>query len=134
MPIDSIVVLSDALISAIQRSMAMVSVMADDDFTISPTITPVVDMSNINAASGMLGNAFGGQYGVSAQLSNSINSRLSDVERLAASMGNQQTINNGDVFNFNIYAAEGQDEEAIADAVMNRMQTRMVRRGAAFGA
>ena len=132
--ITEVVGFSSLLVDAISSAMAQVGLIASDDFSISPTITPVVDMSNINAASGMLGNAFGGQYGVSAQLSNSINSRLSDVERLAASMGNQQTINNGDVFNFNIYASEGQDEEAIADAVMNRMQTRMVRRGAAFGA
>ena len=133
--ISEVVGFSSLLIDAITTAMARVGMLANEEFDISPRITPVVDMSNISAAKGTLGNAFGGVYGVSAQMSGSINARLKDVERLASSMeGAGQTINNnGDSFTFNIYAAEGMDEDAIADAVMNRMQTRMVRRGVAFG-
>ena len=131
--ISSIVVLSDALINAIMQSMAMVSTVADDSFEFSPTITPVVDMSNISAASGQLGSAFSGNYAISTQMSNSISRRLSDVERLAANMNGGQTINNGDNITFNIYTHEGMDEEAVADAVMSKMQSRFARRGVAFG-
>lgn len=131
--ITSIVILSDAMIEAMQSAMARVAMVADEDFDISPQITPVVDLSNVNSAAGVMGGVFGRGYSVSAQMAGSVNKRLSDLERLSASMtAANQTINNGDSITFNIYAAEGMSEETIADAVMNRMATRMTRRGVAF--
>ena len=125
----------ESMIVAVSPALAALQELLNGDFDMEPRITPVVDMSNISAVKGTLGNAFGGVYGVSAQMSGSINARLRDVERLASSMeaAGQTINNNGDSFTFNIYPAEGMDENAIADAVMNRMQTRMVRRGVAFG-
>lgn len=131
--ISSVVVLSDALIDAIMQSMAMVSTVADDNFEFTPTITPVVDMSNVNSAAGFMGGMFGRTYSMSAQMSEAISRRMSDVERMASNMESNQTINNGDTITFNIYGAEGQDPNEIADAVMLRMQNLAVRRGAAFG-
>ena len=126
---------AESMIVAISPALAQLQALLNGEFNIEPTITPVVDMSNVTAASGSMSGAFGGVYGVSAQMSGSINARLRDVERLASSMeaAGQTINNNGDSFTFNIYPAEGMDENAIADAVMNRMQTRMVRRGVAFG-
>ena len=131
--IDSIVILSDALVQAIQQTMAQVGMFADEDFSFSPMITPVVDMSNVTAASGSIGNAFGGSYGIAADMSRSISSRVNDVERLASNMSAGNTVNNGDNITFNIYASDGMDENAIADAVMSKMQTRFAQRRVAFG-
>lgn len=48
--------LASAMKTAIQSAMSQVGVLADEDFTLSPLITPVVDMSNVtSAASGMDG-------------------------------------------------------------------------------
>ena len=48
--------LASAMTLAIQLAMSQVGVLADEDFTLSPRITPVVDMSNVtSAASGMDG-------------------------------------------------------------------------------
>lgn len=68
-----------------------------------------------------------------AQMTNAISRRMDNVERIASAMNNQQTINNGDNITFNIYQQPGEDPNAIADAVIARMSTRMSRRGAAFG-
>lgn len=123
------------LMNEFQMIMQKVATIADEDFTITPTISPVVDMTNIEAASSRMNGTFGQGITISAQMTGSINRRMNEVERVASNMeARSQTINNtGDNFTFNIYASEGMDENAIADAVMNRMQTRMVRRGAAFG-
>ena len=131
--IDSIVVFGNELVNAIMRSMAMVSTVADDSFEFNPTITPVVDLSNVNSAVNSMGGMFGNSYSVPAQMSNAISRRMDNVERIASAMNNQQTINNGDNITFNIYQQPGEDPNAIADAVIARMSTRMSRRGAAFG-
>ena len=48
--------LASAMTLAIQSAMSQVGILADEDFTLSPRITPVVDMSNVtSAASGMDG-------------------------------------------------------------------------------
>jgi tape measure domain-containing protein len=131
--IDSVVVLGNELIDAIMNSMLMVSTVADEEFDFSPSITPVVDLNNVNAAAGAIGSAFGGNYSMSAQMTNDISRRMNDVERIASNMGSTQTVNNGDNIVFNIYQQPGEDPNAIADAVMVRMANRLARRGAAFG-
>lgn len=125
--------IKEGMVAAISPALAILSDIANDSFEFSPTVTPVVDLSNIDAASGYLNSALNGSYGLTTDVSRAIDSRLSDVERLAANMNAGQTINNGDNITFNIYASEGMDENAIADAVMSKMQTRAVRRTAAFG-
>ena len=122
------------MLNALSDAMAKVGLLASDEFTISPRITPIVDMSNVTNAAGYMDGALSRSYGVSANLSNSISRRMADVERVAAAAneGSSQTIN-GDNITFNIYASEGMDEEAVADAVMNRMSNRLSRRGVAFG-
>lgn len=131
--IDSVVVLSDQLMNAIMQSMAMVSTVADDDFEFNPRIMPVVDMSNVDSAADSMNGLFGGTYGVSAGMSNAISKRMAAAERIASNMATTQTINNGDNITFNIYQQPGEDANALADAVLARMNTRLARRGVAFG-
>ena len=131
--IDSIVVFGNELVNAIMRSMAMVSTVANDEFDFQPHITPVVDLSNVSSAAGMMNSAFGGSYSMPAQMTNAISRRMDNVERIASAMNNQQTINNGDNITFNIYQQPGEDPNAIADAVMSRISNRIIRRGVALG-
>ena len=124
------------LIQTVQSAMAQVAMLASEQFDISPVITPVVDMTNITAATGSINGALSGAHiGLSGEITSSVSRRLDQAERVASNVEarNETINNNGDVINFNIYAAEGMDENEIADAVMVRMQSRMVRRGAAFG-
>lgn len=132
--IESVVGIGDLMYAAVEAIMAKVGVIADEDFDISPRITPVVDMSNVDSASGYMNGAFGQNYSVSAQMSSSLNRRMADVERAASDMNSRgDQIYNGDVVTVNVYPSPGQDPEEIADAVISRINNRSMRRGVAFG-
>ena len=123
------------IVGILQSAMAQIAMMASESFEFNPVITPVVDMTNIDMAAGTIGSKFSGaRVGLSGEISNSVGRRVEQAERVASNMeAVTQTVNNGDVFTINVYASEGMDENALADAVLARMQNRLVRRGAAFG-
>ena len=127
--------IGDKLTSAISNAMSNVAVLANDDFTISPVITPVVDMSNVDSAASSVTGAFAGSsYSFSGEISSSVGRRLAQAERISANTtAGSSVLNSNDNITFNIYAAEGMDENAIADAVMQRMGNRFARRGVAYG-
>ena len=133
-PIESMTILGSAVLSALQIAMAQVAAMADDNFEINPMISPVVDLTNVGNAASYMNGALNGSYGVSATMSNAVSSRLNDMERLAASINAapSQTIN-GDNITVNVYPTPSQNPEEIADAVIDRINTRGIRRGVAFG-
>lgn len=132
--ISSVTVLGSALIDAIMGSMAMVSAAADDEFEITPYIRPVVDLSNVKNASGLVNSVFGESYGLSGEIGTSISRRMQQTRLNVASRGDSgSTVNSNDNITINIYAHEGMDENAVADAVMERMGSRYARRGMAFG-
>lgn len=115
-------------------AMTQVAMIADKDFNIDPTIRPVVDMSNVEQSAGLINGLFSGNSSIGAALGSSINRRMAATERVAGDMANRTTIqNSGDTFNFTINGAEYQDEDAIADAVMNRIQGRYMRLAVARG-
>lgn len=125
---------SNGFFNAVRQAMTRVSLLANDEFSISPLITPVVDMSNVTAAASNISGSFAGsRVGVAADYSNSISRRLNQVERVASNMENNAQMVSGDSIVFNIYPSEGMDEEAIADTVLSKMQSRYARRGVAFG-
>ena len=127
--------LGAGLTDAVKESMAGIALLANEDFSISPLITPVVDMSNVDyAASAIDGSFSGGSYSLSGQIGSSIARRLAQAERIASQAETRGSmVNSNDNITFNIYAAEGMDENAIADAVMDRMGSRYARRGVAYG-
>lgn len=132
--VGSVTVLGSALIDAIMGSMAMVSAAAEDEFEITPYIRPVVDLSNVKNASGLVNSVFKDSYGLSGEIGNSISRRMQQTRLTATDKSDAgSTLNSNDTITFNIYATEGMDENAIADAVMERMGSRYTRRGMAFG-
>lgn len=132
--ISSVTVLGSALIDAIMGSMAMVSAVADDEFEITPYIRPVVDLSDVKNASGLMNSVFRDNYGLSGEIGTSISRRMQQTRLNVASKGESgSTVNSNDNITINIYTHEGMDENAVADAVMERMGSRYTRRGMAFG-
>lgn len=123
--------LVNGTMSAVESAKNLIGRILQDDFT--PVISPVVDLSNVTAAANSVNSSFGvGRIGLSGELSNAVASRIST----GMSEGGQNITNNsGDTLYItnNIYASEGMDEQALADAVMSRMQAQMARRSVAFG-
>lgn len=127
--------IGNALTEAVRKSMTQIALMANEDFNISPVISPVVDMSNIDYAAGLVNESFGkGTYTLSGQIGESVSRRLGQVNSVAANLqaAGSSTYSN-DNYTFNIYAANGMNEEDIANAVMARMGNLRARRGVAFG-
>lgn len=124
--------LANGSISVIEQAKSLISSILSDDFT--PVISPVVDLSNVTEAANSISGSFAnGTVGLSGELANGVSSRLaSRIDSQSPTVTN----NNSDTYQItnNIYASEGMDEEALAEAVMSRMQARMVRRNVAFGA
>lgn len=131
--ITQVVGFGEQLINAIGEAMSLVGMIANDDFDISPRITPIVDLSNFDQATNSINDAFSQRYGVSAEMSQAIGRRLRDAEDIASNISSAGDTISNNQFTFNIYAAEGMDENDIADAVMAKMQSKFARRSVAFG-
>lgn len=122
------------LVKALSGTMAQVGMIANEDLTLSPRITPVVDLTNLNQASGIIDHAFGKSYGVSTSVGQAVNRRMSEMEDIAANMqASSETTYSNDQFTFNIYATEGMNENDIANAVMQKMRQQFAQRKVAFG-
>ena len=63
---DSMTILGSAILAAMEEAMARVAMVADDEFEFTPTITPVVDTSNIEGARDNL-DWLNAQYAVAAE-------------------------------------------------------------------
>ena len=190
--LDNSGIIEESMLVAINPALAALATLADEDLSISPVITPVVDMSNVNAAKGTLDDQLTwaiGSYGQQNDYNNwnsmqqtqdalltaykenqMFTTALRDQSQAAQSLWDtyamrvdqagavvderiqasglpqEVTSISGKVdqlgaaidnlmpnITVNVYAAEGQNANDIADAVMNRMQTAAVRRGAAYG-
>lgn len=59
LPLDAIHETTDPMVDALKKAMTQVATMTDEDFSFSPVITPVVDMSNISSAAGSMNGLFG---------------------------------------------------------------------------
>lgn len=126
---------ADKMIDSMRSAMETVYTLADNDFSISPVISPVVDMTGVTDSANSISSMLSGSAEVSGRVSQ-INRSISDLENLAADM---QTISEArantsqDTYEINIYPTPDMDEEAVADAVLDRLSSGVVRRGAALG-
>lgn len=69
LPLDAVKETTDPMVDALKKAMTQVATISNEDFSFSPLITPVVDMSNINSAAGSMNGLFGGMHSVvSAQV------------------------------------------------------------------
>lgn len=124
--------MADAMHSALTTAMAL----AENDFSISPRITPVVDMTNVDASVSDIGSMLSGSQDISFRAGQGISRSMADIEDMAASI---QSISDAranmsqDSYEINIYSQPGMDEATLADEVIVRLNEGIVRKGAALG-
>ena len=108
----------DAMVTVINPVLAALSQLMNEDYDFSPTIKPVVDMSNVDAMSGDIASLFGGNptYTVNAARRVSANESA-----YGGSFGNYNSV--GDTINasINVYAQAGQDVNELARVIERRL-------------
>lgn len=124
--------LSDALIGALMNVQALI----EEDPSFAPTITPVVDLSNIDSASERirdvmpyLGNGYSSVSKAASSMRSYADSLAGDMQDLSDA---RASVSN-DSYVINVYPTPGMDEGTVADMVIARIQNGMQRKGAAFG-
>ena len=131
--------ISSDILGVFQSAIAQIAAMMDGNFNYEPTITPVVDMSNVQAAADWMSGKFNSHYGVTPEMDNRIQNIENYRNRARTNMSSSQPSTTGspavpgDSVVINVYPSPGMDENKLADAVMLRMASRMTRRRAAMG-
>ena len=111
--------------------MAISSMMSED---LSPTIKPVMDMTNVDAAADEFGNMFAatGSYAMAAAGRISASDRASRQGTVESNFTSDQGSVQGGI-TVNVYPSAGMDEKALADKVMYQMAEKIQRRRVAAG-
>ncbi len=91
LPLDAIDDTTDPMADALRNAMMQVATVADDDFEFTPTITPVVDLSNVGYAAGSIGSMFG-NASLSASLSRASAAQASRYSNGSYGSGNNAVI------------------------------------------
>ena len=111
--------------------MAISSLMSED---LSPTITPVMDMTNVDAAADEFSSMFDatGSYAMAAAGRISANDRASRQGTVESNFTSDQGPAQGGI-TVNVYPSAGMDERALADKVITRINELDYRRSVAKG-
>lgn len=116
---------------AMQTAMTNMATLADEDFTISPVITPVVDMTNVEAgakrASSLLNTE--SRLGSVATSADRTAANLGSIVRSMQNMIDARANTSNNTYNVSVYAQPGMDEEAVAYRVVDLL----VRKEAGLG-
>lgn len=120
---DSLMAMDDALQAAYD--------LIDSD--VDPTITPVLDLSKVQSGLGQMDGMFGSRRvsldGANVAASARKTNGMSEIGN--AIKGIRQNTENNSI-SINVYGAEGQDVNELADAVVNRLNAQLNRRKAVF--
>ena len=84
--------LGNNLVDAVSRSMSDVSMLASEEFEFSPVISPVVDMSNVNSATGYMNGALSKKFSISAQMSGNLSHSINEVQQVAVESGDRSDL------------------------------------------
>ena len=72
---------------AFYEGISRADMLANNDFVVTPTITPVMDMTSIYGTADYLGNMFTGAGGVLGTISTDINNNTADINQLVETTG-----------------------------------------------
>ena len=72
---------------AFYEGISRADMLANNDFVVTPSITPVMDMTNIYGTADYLGNMFSGAGGILGTISTDINNNTTDINRLVETTG-----------------------------------------------
>lgn len=121
---------NSAITAAMIQALGTAADMIESD-DMSPTITPVVDLSDVQNGSRLIGTMFDNGYGFNVRTN--IGEITTPTDRMSAAL---QGINSGSATfgdtNINIYASAGMDENALAEKVIKRINVEYARRKAAW--
>ena len=127
----------DGFSSVINPMLLAISALLDSDMDLSPSITPVVDLSNVSDAAGAIqdylanGSELTGRlaYDAGLQTSRVAQNRSADSVESQFANGDSMAVGNGIIVN--VYPSAGMDEKALADKVIYRLTDKLGRRRAA---
>lgn len=116
-------VVTGSLLNSFQNAMAQMLSMINADMNLQPTITPVMDMQNVDASIADMNSQLDGYYGMTAATAGRLNiqnpaSRSTSGSNSATDRMNDEYAGNITV---NVYPSAGMDERALADKVVNRI-------------
>lgn len=120
---------------AMRLAMANVATLSDEDFSISPVITPVVDMTNVEEGARNASNLLNTQSRLSGVASSAdrVSSNLGNLVRNMQAVSDARTNVSNDTYQVNVYSQPGQDEQTIANLVIEQLMSGVVRKGASLG-
>lgn len=116
-------------LTQVQDALARADAMLSE--SVNPTITPVLDLSNVQNGASELNDMFSGT-GKLGVYGTGINSAIASG-RSAMISGDSTSSSTANTFNITVNGGPGSNPKAIADEVMNRIVNDFQRRKAAFG-
>ena len=124
--------MANSAIEAMRLALMSINDTMDDDLNLNPVIRPVVDLSDVQSSSSMLGGMLGNvSYSGVGQINPNANSnRMLDLlSAMNGMMGNGGTTN----IEINVTGGPNANARDIADEVMDRMNNELRRRKVAWG-
>lgn len=124
--------MANSAIEAMRLALMSINDTVDDDLNLNPVIRPVVDLSDVQNSSSLLGGMLGNMtYSGVGQINPNANSnRMLDLlSAMNGMMGSGGTTN----IEINVTGGPNANAKDIADAVMDRMNNELRRRKVAFG-
>lgn len=117
-------VVTGSLLNSFQNAMAQMLSMINADMSLQPTITPVVDMHNVDSAVTDMNSKFNGYYNAAAETAGRIQvanprSQRNNLDQPVNNFRQADSAAGG--ITVNVYPSEGMDEKALADKVIFRL-------------
>lgn len=130
---DNAGMVEDSITTAMRSALQSAYDLMNSDVDMNPTITPVIDLSDAQNGAMLLSSMFNGQqFGFTTNTD--IGRVTTNAERMNNMLGNLNAgnnVTNGDTV-LNIYGAQGQNVNQLADIVINRLNNEYARRKAAW--
>ena len=125
---DAMEYMGDEMITAISPALAILSGILDGSFEFTPTVRPVVDMSDIYASANEANSLLSGTNNRSVAMAGSIAGSNYGVNGYSGTTSNSSSVVNN---TFNIYSQPGQSIDDIANAVERKFNMTLKQRRAA---
>ena len=128
--------MGETSISSISRAISKVGDLVDSDLDIQPTISPVIDLSNVESGVGAINSMFGRTFGVGASVNlNAINTMMNrriqngvNDDVVSAINDLKKTISGSSGDSYNIDGITYDDGSNVADAVKSLVRAAKIER------
>lgn len=123
------------MLESIYPALQVLSQILNEEYDFSPTIRPVVDMTEVASSSAAIQDMLSGANSTAVRASGTINAAVDNANRVSGQMDSFVSAGSsyGDTYTINVYSQPGMDENELANAVMYKIQNGIMRKGAALG-